>query len=128
MNATTKKPTKKECFVALFTHFQETGRDCGNISAEVMMDFLEHEIELLEKKNSAKKPTAQQTANSGIKELILEVLTDNGGMMTITDIQKANAELGEMSNQRVSALIRQMIEAGEVERVEDKRKAYFKAV
>ena len=119
MNATNKKPTKREQFVALLAKYDFTSEERA---------LIEHEIELLEKKNSAKKPAAQQTANNGIKETILEVLTNNGGMMTITDIQKANAELGEMSNQRVSALIRQMIEAGEVERVEDKRKAYFKAV
>ena len=119
MNATNKKPTKREQFTALLAKYDFTPEERA---------LIEHEIELLEKKNSAKKPTAQQTANNGIKETILEVLTNNGGMMTITDIQKANAELGEMSNQRVSALIRQMIEAGEVERVEDKRKAYFKAV
>lgn len=119
MNATTKKPTKRDQFVALLEKYDFEPEE---------RKFLEREVELLEKKNAAKKPTAQQTANNGIRETILEVLTDNGGMMTITDIQKANAELGEMSNQRVSALIRQMILAGEVERVEDKRKAYFKAV
>ena len=117
----TKKLTKREKFEMLM--------NIAEVKANpVLVEFVERELELLEKKSADKKPTAQQTANNGIKETILEVLTDNGGMMTITDIQKANAELGEMSNQRVSALIRQMILAGEVERVEDKRKAYLKAV
>ena len=49
-------------------------------------------------------------------------------MMTISEMQKVNAELGEMSNQRISALVRQLINDGKVERIEDKRKAYFKAV
>ena len=47
--------------------------------------------------------------------------------MTVTEIQKGCSECAEMSNQRVSALLRQMKEDGKVERVEDKRKAYFKA-
>jgi hypothetical protein len=33
-----------------------------------------------------------------------------------------------MTNQRVSALVRQMVLDGKVERTEDKRKAYFKKV
>ena len=48
--------------------------------------------------------------------------------MTITEMQKVSAELGELSNQKISALIRQMIMDGLVEKVEDKRKAYFKMV
>ena len=66
-------------------------------------------------------------ANEGLKAVIVEVLKDNGGLMTITDIQKASAELAELSNQRISALVRQMVGIS-VERVEDKRKAYFKAI
>jgi hypothetical protein len=47
--------------------------------------------------------------------------------MTITDIQKSADELADLSNQRISALVRQMVDVS-VERVEDKRKAYFKAM
>lgn len=124
MNATKtteKKITKREKFEMLMA--------IAEVKANpILSEFVERELELLAKKNADKKPTEKQTENAGIKEIIVEVLTNNGGMMTITDIQKANAELDEMSNQRVSALIRQMILAGEVERIEDKRKAYFKAV
>lgn len=119
---TTKKLTKRDYFNALYTHFQETGRDCGTISADNMMEFLEREIELLEKKNANKKPTAQQSANEGIKEAILEGLVER---MTITEMQKSIPELAELSNQRISALVRQMVDAGIIIRTEDKRKAYF---
>ena len=95
----------------------------------VLVEFIDHELELLAKKNSSeKKPTAVQIANEGIKSVILETLAENGKMMTISEMQKVNAELGEMSNQRISALVRQLINDGKVERIEDKRKAYFKAV
>ena len=77
-----------------------------------------------EKKNSAeKKPTATQVANEGIKAVILETLADKS--MTITEIQKANSELAELSNQKISALLKQMIAEGSVKREEIKRKAYF---
>ena len=77
-----------------------------------------------EKKNSAeKKPTATQVANEGIKAVILDTLGEKS--MTITEIQKANSELAELSNQKISALIGQMVKSGSVKREEIKRKAYF---
>ena len=77
-----------------------------------------------EKKNSAeKKPTATQIANEGIKNIILETLSEKS--MTITEMQKSNSELAELSNQKISALLKQMTESGSVKREEIKRKAYF---
>ena len=77
-----------------------------------------------EKKNSAeKKPTATQIANEGIKNIILETLSEKS--MTITEMQKANSELAELSNQKISALLKQMTESGSIKREEIKRKAYF---
>jgi hypothetical protein len=94
-----------------------------------LVKFIDHELELLAKKNSAdKKPTAVQIANEGIKSVILETLAENDGKMTISEMQKVNAELGELSNQRISALVKQLLTEGKVERIEDKRKAYFKVV
>ena len=118
---TNKKITKREKFEML--------KNMAEVQASPMlMEFIEHELELLAKKNASdKKPTAQQVANEGLKEVILNVLTENGGLMTITDIQKSAEELAELSNQRISALVRQMVGVS-VERVEDKRKAYFKAM
>ena len=119
---TNKKMTKRDYYNALLALKEVKGN-------EELVKFINHELELLAKKNSAeKKPTAVQIANESIKEVILETLKENGGMMTISEMQKANAELGEMSNQRISALVRQLKEDGKVERIEDKRKAYFKAI
>lgn len=119
---TNKKVTKREKFEML--------KALSEVQANPMlMEFIDHELELLEKKNSAdKKPTAQQVANEGLKQTIMDVLTENGGLMTVTDVQKSCDGLAELSNQRVSALLRQLKDDGKVERVEDKRKAYFKAV
>jgi DNA-binding HxlR family transcriptional regulator len=78
-----------------------------------------------EKKNSAeKKPTATQIANEGVKAKILEVLGDKS--LTITEMQKLDGELAELSNQKISALLKQMVESGSVVREEIKRKAHFK--
>ena len=119
---TNKKVTKREKFEMLKT--------MSEVQANPMlMEFIDHELELLAKKNaSEKKPTAQQMANEGLKQTIMDVLTENGGLMTVTDVQKSCEELAELSNQRISALLRQMRDDGKVERVEEKHKAYFKAV
>ena len=119
---TEKKLTKREKFEML-AKIDEVAQN------EVLAEFIAHELELLAKKNSTeKKPTAVQVANEGIKEVILNVLADNGEKMTISEMLKAKAELGELSNQRVSALVRQLIADGKVDRIEEKRKAYFKIV
>lgn len=118
--ATTQKITKRDNFNTLLA-IPAVAENAQLVS------FIKHEIELLDKKNSAdKKPTAQQVANKGVMETIMQALSENGGLMTVTDVQKANAALAELSNQRISALLRQLKDEGKVERIEDKRKAYFK--
>ena len=116
--ANVKKMTKADYFRQIMANY--------NLNADEKA-FIEHELELLAKKNSTdKKPTAQQVANEGIKQAILNGM-EVGVLYTITDIIKTIPECAELTNQRVSAIVRQMI-GNEVERVEDKRKAYFRKV
>ena len=89
--------------------------------------FVEHELELLAKKNSAeKKPTAAQVANESLKQAIVNGM-ESDKLYTITDIIKSVPECADLTNQRVSALVRQLIPE-HIERVEEKRKAYFRLV
>ena len=77
------------------------------------------------KKNSAeRKPTVTQKANEGYKEAILAYM-ETGKKYTITELMKGVVEIADLSNQRVSALVRQLKEDGLVLREEEKRKAYF---
>ena len=109
------KITKKE----MFTRIKAQVKD----NAE-MVAFIDHEIELLDKKASNKKATKTQEANIGIKSTILAVL-EGGKSMTVTEMQGASAELGELSNQKVSALVRQLVEAGKVVKTIDKKVSRF---
>lgn len=94
----------------------------------MLVEFIDHEVELLTKKNSAeKKPTAQQVANAGITTAIIEGMEPNR-LYTVTEVIKSIPECADLTNQRVSALLRQLVEAGKVKRTEDKRKAYFSLV
>lgn len=98
-------------------------------TSDELTAFIKHELELLDRKNSKdRKPTANQIANEGLKQEVLQALVTNGGLMTVTEIIKNNDNLGEYSNQRISALLRQLIESGKVEKIVEKRKSYFKAV
>ena len=95
---------------------------------EMLVEFIDHELGLLAKKNSAeKKPTAQQTANKGICDAIVEGMKPNR-LYTVTEIIKEISACADLTNQRVSALLRQLVEGGKVKRTEDKRKAYFSLV
>ena len=112
----TTKMTKRDYFKAIMEKYPLTDAEKA---------FVEHELELLAKKNSAeKKPTAQQALNEDIKSAILAGMSPNR-LYTVTEIQKEIPECAELSNQRVSALLRQMKDDKVIVRTEDKRKAYF---
>ena len=113
-----KKMTKKDYFNSLL-------KIDAVKSNPAYVEFINHEIELLEKKNSGeKKPTAQQVANDSIRKEILDNMVE-GKQYTITDIIKEIPACADLTNQRVSALMRQLKDDHLVVRIEDKRKAYF---
>ena len=85
--------------------------------------------ESLAKKASAeKKPTAQQVANQGVAEAIVATMNaEPTRLFTITELIKECPACADLTNQRVSAIVRGLIGVS-VERVEEKRKAYFRAL
>ena len=91
-----------------------------------MVAFIDHELELLAKKSANKKPTKTQEENEDIKAEILNVLTEEG--VTVSDLQSKSDVLSNLSNQRVSALLRQLIADGKVVKNVDKKKSYFSLV
>ena len=94
-------------------------------SNEVFKAYLENEKALLEKKASNRKATKTQTENVGIKATILTVLEDFNKPMTITDIQGANEDLKALSNQKISALVKQLKDNGLVVKSVEKGKSLF---
>lgn len=106
--------TKKEYFTELKTLVAEN---------DELVKFINHELELLEKKNSGPKtPTAKQVENERIKDAILEIVQEP---MTVTDIQAALLPTYDISNQRITALVSQLVEDNSLVRTVVKRKAYF---
>lgn len=113
-----KKLTKREMFAALMEKYDMN---------EEEVKFLTHEIELLAKKaGKDRKPTANQLANAGIKEEIVSILT-GAEKMTCTEIAKALQPnyTEDISVNKVSALMKQLVEAEKVVKTIEKRKSYF---
>ena len=116
-----KKITKREMFENLLTRYPLTDDEKA---------FITHELELLERKNSAeKKPTAKQTENAGIKAAILEQMEPDK-LYTITQMIETLPACEGMQNQKVSALLKQMYDCSSptIERLYDKRQAMFRKI
>lgn len=91
------------------------------------LDFIAREVELLAKKNAAKsdKPTATQVANEAHKSLIVAFLSGETEGKTCTEIAVAIPELAGFNNQKVAALLRQLVLAGSVTKTTVKGKSLF---
>lgn len=111
-----KKMTKKEMFELIM---EES-------SNELVLDFCEHEIELLEKRANRKgtSMTKTQKENMLIKETIMETVDNEP--KSIKEIQELGGSLSKLSVQKMSALLKQLVDSGQIEKVMDKKKAKFK--
>ena len=133
-NTNTTKMTKKDKFSAIANllnsmDFAEVIAEGFNI--EDAIAFLDHEVELLNKKKVSatgeKKLTDKQKANLAIGEDVVEMLANSGERMTITQIIKETPNLPEdMTNQRMTHIVSALVEAKRVERIIDKRVSYFR--
>jgi Mg2+/Co2+ transporter CorC len=124
-----KKMTKREYFAELINIVADS--ECDN--REDILAFIEHEIALLNKKSSSRTPNKVQVENENIKDTIKSVLVEIGRPATITELISNEAlatyTIGEdvktMTNQKLSALVNQLVKTGEVVKVIDKKKSYF---
>lgn len=114
-----KKLTKKEKFAMLKEIVVDTCND------NMLVEFIDNEISLLEKKSSKSTRTKTQIENETIKDKIVEALLELDKSVTITELQKANKEMATYNNQKLSALLKQLVEENRVVRISDKKKTYF---
>jgi hypothetical protein len=118
------KKTKKDYFAEIYSIVEK-----ANVENKVdILGFIDHQVELLEKKSSSKTMTKTQKENEDIKASIVAYLEDVGEPVTITDIIAKADGFGDYTNQKISALMSQLVKAGAVERVEKGKKTYFKAI
>ena len=118
-SSSVRKPTKKQMFEGLL-------KMPGLSDAQV--EFINHEIDLLNKKNAGdKKPTATQIANEALKTSIAEGMEQNR-YYSCTEIIKEIPACAGLNPQKVSPLLNQMVEAQILTKTVGKRRSYFALV
>ena len=94
---------------------------------ESYMAYLKHEIELLDKKAEAKKPTARQKENEELMEMLVEVVNATSGG-TVSEIIASDSRLAGMTTQRISPMLNKLAEEGKITKTIEKRKGIFSAI
>lgn len=124
MENTVKRITKAQKFEDIIALL--SGEPTQFINAEDAVAFIRNEMALLAKKNTSdRKPTATQEANVKYKNLIMEFLSMQDSGKTCTEIAKGVDELSEFNNQKIAALMRQLVESGKVSKATVKGKSIF---
>ena len=114
------KMTKKEMFAEIMSVVES-----ASISAEKRaqyIEFLNHEVTLLANRKSSMSKV--QKENVSIENLVCEVLKDYGKALTVTEML-TDSRLSGYTNQKISALLRNLKEAGRVIKTVDHKKSYF---
>ena len=116
----TKKMTKKEMFTAMLSRYNFTADEKA---------FIEHELELLAKKNSAERgKTKAQLANDILAENVFDFLCDTEKAYTVSELCKVCPALAEIeaTTSKATAILRKLKDEGKVTNYTDKRKSYYK--
>lgn len=119
-----KKMTKKEMFTLIATL---------NASNQAIVEFCNHEIELLDNKKSNGNKKANEKVAKEV-EIVYNALVSVDRAVTAseliaeTDLTALKNESGVVSTQKVSAMLKKLKEQGKVENYTDKKKTYFKVV
>ena len=118
----TKRMTKKEMFAVI----AETINAVEVENKAEMLNFIDHEIELLEKKSSKSGQTKTQKENELLKAELLTALGEMDKPVTISEFcERTSHPVGKLSNQKLSALLNQMVKAETVIKTVEKKKSYF---
>ena len=115
-----KKITKKELFGMLLA-IEEVSQ------SQILVDFINHELELLQKKSEKSSTSKQKKENEIIQNQLLADLALLSEPVTVDEFRKESAYVIEngFSNQKVSAMFKALIEKGLVEKTVVKGKSYF---
>ena len=120
------KLTNKKALEIAINAVVEHGYDTADFTTDEIVEKLEKILAQTEKKNSGeRKQTDKQKKNGELGEVIFNWLAENGGKKTVTDMMKEIPELAELSNQKVSSIVKPLKDEGRVEKVVEKGRSYF---
>ena len=117
-----KKMTKKEMFTLIATL---------NATNQEIVDFCNHEIELLDKKKSNGNAKANEKMEKSV-EIVYNALVSAIVPVSASELiakgglEELANEFGVVSTQKVSAYLNKLVAVGKVEKYTDKKKTYFK--
>jgi hypothetical protein len=118
----TKKMTKKEMFKMVANVVERAEVE----SKTEMLEFLAHEVELLERKSGKSGQTKTQKENEVLVEQVFNALAELGKPVTVSEFMKESThEVATLSNQKLSALFKKLVEAERVVKTTEKKKSYF---
>ena len=117
-----EKMTKKEMFAQVIAMAQ--GKEVA-VSTEEIVAFVKHEIELLEKKSGKTGKTKTQKENEVLVEQVFDALAEVGKAVTVTEFQAESEFAATFSNQKLSALLKKLKDAGRIEKSVEGKKSYF---
>ena len=96
-------------------------------TAGMAIEMIDHEIELLTKKNAPGKLTKVQEENLKLTEAVYEGM-EQGKPYTVTEIIKSVPAVAGMNISKVRPLLTPLMEQNKVTRTEEKGKALFTKV
>ena len=118
---TEKKETKKEFFLNIMAKYPLTDYE---------KERFEHEIELLDKKNSTdRKPTKVQLENKNLTNTVYDFFCDHPETAyTVSELNKACPALAEIdaSTSKTTQLLKPLKESGKIVNFKEHRKSYYK--
>lgn len=117
-----EKMTKKEMFAQVIAMAQ--GKEVA-VSTEEIVAFVKHEIELLEKKSGKTGKTKTQKENEVLVEQVFDALAEVGKAVTVTEFQAQSEYASQFSNQKLSALLKKLKDAGRIDKSVEGKKSYF---
>lgn len=118
--------TKKEKFAVLAKVVESAKVE----NKAELLEFIGKEITMLEKRSSKSGETKKDKEREELKAELLKALKTLEKPVTISDFQSKFPQFmpPKYSNQKISAMFRQMKEAGLVDKKVEKKKSYFFAV
>ena len=118
----TKRITKREMFAMVMEVVEK-----ANVENKVeMVNFINHELELLNRKSGKSGQTKTQKENEVLKEQLLSAFAKMEKAVTISEFQEKSTEsVAQLSNQKLSALLNQLVKAEKMVKTVEKKKSYF---
>lgn len=121
-----KAPTRKEMFTTISDFLAQHDADA------TLIDFVNHQIELLDNKKESKKQSKEQEENAAYSDAIYEQMVFER-KYSAADLMKelpavsdwnANHET-ELSVQKLASLLKPLVDGGKVIKTTEKRRVFY---